>query len=62
MPVVMLPVDVNDWRPRKLLGRGVFQTPQVNAVNAIHLRCVTDAKRAHAAVFAEIVLVALGVE
>ena len=62
MPLVMLAVYVNDRRGRKLLGCGVFQAPQVNPINSINVRRVTNAKRAHAAVFAEIVLVALGVE
>lgn len=62
MPVIVLAVDVNDRRGRKLFGCDVFQAPQVNPINSINVRCVTNAKRAHAAVFAEIVLVALGVE
>ena len=62
MPVVVLAVDVDYWRGGKLFGRDVFQAPQVNPINSIDVRCVTNAKRAHAAVFAEIVLVALGVE
>ena len=62
MPVVVLTVDVNDRRRRKRFGCDVFQTPQVNPINSINVRGVTNAKRAYAAVFAEIVLVALGVE
>jgi hypothetical protein len=61
MPVVVLAVDVNDRRGRKLFGCNVFQAPQVNPINSTSARCVTNAKRAHAAVFAEIVFVALGV-
>jgi hypothetical protein len=62
MPVIVLAVDVNDRRRRKLFGRDVFKASQVNAVNSINVGSVTNAKRTHAAVFAEIVLVALGVE
>ena len=62
MPVVMLAVDINDRRGGKLFGCDVLQAAQVNPINAINVRRVTDAKRTHAAVFAEIVLVALGVE
>ena len=60
--LVVLAVDVDYWRGGKLFGCDVFQAPQVNPINSISVRRVTNAKRAHAAVFAEIVLVALGVE
>ena len=62
MPVVVLAVDVNDRRGGKLFGCNVFQAPQVNSINSIDVRCVANAKRPYPAVFAEIVLVALGVE
>ena len=62
MPVVVFAVDVDYGRGGKLFGCDVFQAPQVNPINSIDVRCVTNAKRAHAAVFTEIVFVALGVE
>ena len=62
MPVVMLAVDVNDRRGGKLFGRDIFKTPQIDSVNSVDVRRVANAKRPHPAVFAEIVLVALGVE
>jgi len=59
----VLAVDVNDRRGGKLFGRDIFKTPQVNSINSIvDVRSIPNAKRAHAAVFTEIVLVALGVE
>ena len=61
MPVVVLAVDINDRRGGKLFGCN-FQAPQVNSINSIDVRRVANAKRPHPAVFAEIVLVALGVE
>ena len=62
MPVVVLAVNVNDRRGRKIFGCNAFQAPQVNSINSIDVRRVANAKRPHAAVFAEIVLIALGVE
>ena len=62
MPVVVLAVDVNDRRGGKLFGRDIFKTPQIDSVNSVDVRRVANAKGSHAAVFAEIVLVALGVE
>ena len=62
MPVVMLAVDVNDRRGGKLFGRDILQAPEVHPINSIDVRRVANAKRPHPAVFAEIVLVALGVE
>lgn len=62
MPIVVFAVDVDYGRGGKLFGGDAFQAPQVNPINSIDVRCVTNAKRAHATMFAEIVFVALGVE
>ena len=62
MPVVVLAVNVNDRGGCKLFRCCVFQAPQINPINLTNLRHGANAKRPHAAVLAEIVLVALGVE
>jgi hypothetical protein len=58
----MLAVNISDWDSRKLLRRDIFQAPQVDTVNLTSLRDAAYAKGAHAAVLAEIMLVAHGVE
>lgn len=58
----MLAVDVDDRRGRKLFGCDVFQATQVYSIHSINVRGIADSKRAHAAVFTKVVLVALGVE
>ena len=59
---VMLAVNVSNWGSRKFFRRHIFQAAQVDTVNSIPIRGVAYAERAHAAVLAEIVLVAHGVE
>ena len=61
MPV-MPAVNVSDWRSRKFFRGGVFQASQVDAVDSITIRRAADAKGAHAAVFAEIVLITHRIE
>jgi hypothetical protein len=60
--LIVLAVNVDNRCGCKLLGRNIFQATRVNPVDSIDVRRVANAKRAHAAVFAEIVLVASGVE
>ena len=62
MPIVVLAVNVCDGRGSKLFGGDVFQASQVDPIDSIYVGRVTNAERAHATVFAEIVLVAFGVE
>ena len=62
MPIVVLAINVCDRRRSKLFGGDVFQASQVDPIDSIYVGRVTNAKRAYATVFAEIVLVAFGVE
>ena len=62
MPIVVLAINVCDRRRSKLFGGDVFQASQVDPIDSIYVGRVTNAERAHATVFAEIVLVAFGVE
>ena len=62
LPIVAATVGVDDGRSRELFVGGVVQAHQVDAVHLAHGRFVADAKRAHAAVFAKVVVVFLGVE
>lgn len=57
MPVVMLAVNISDWGSRKLFWSDIFQTPQIDTENLTDLRDVAYAERAHAAVFAKIMLI-----
>ncbi len=58
----MFAVDVGDWGSSKLFRSYIFQAPQIDAVNSNTLRGVAYAESAYAAVFAEVVLIAHGVE
>jgi hypothetical protein len=62
VPIVVLAINVCDRRRSKLFGGDVFQASQVDPIDSIYVGRVTNAERAHATVFAEIVLVAFGVE
>ena len=62
MPIVVLAINVCDRRRSKLFGGDVFQASLIDPINSIYIGRVTNAERAHATVFAEIVLVASGVE
>ena len=44
IPIVVLAVNVNDRRGRKLFGCDIFQASQVNSINAIDVRCVANAE------------------
>src|SRR5262249_1337833 len=62
LPVVVLAVDVSDRSGCKLFRRDVFQASQVDSIDLTDAGEIAYAKRAHPAMFAEIVLVAHGVE
>jgi hypothetical protein len=62
VPIVVLAINVCDGRGSKFFGGDVFQASQIDPINSIYIGRVTNAERAHATVFTEIVFVAFGVE
>jgi hypothetical protein len=55
-------VNVSDWGSRKFFRSRVFQASQIDAVDSITIRRAADAKGAHTAVFAEIMLITHRIE
>ena len=62
MPVVMFAVNVSNGSSREFFRSDIFQAAQIYAKDLTNPRDISDAKRAHATAFAEIVLIAHGVE
>lgn len=62
LPVVVQSVHVGDRHLRKLLIRDIRKTHDIDTDHFSHRRFISDAKGAHAAVLAEVVMVLARVE
>ena len=62
LPIVIAPIGVSDRCIREFVVGHVIQAHHVHAIDFTHRRFIANAERAHAAVFAKVVMVLFGIK